>query len=539
VSAPLTFLERSWRSGRQAAGDHLVEAARQNTNRRTIPSLAKDTHRSITPTGRRNLMTLGRWLYSNYDALRAGIRDMAKHASRNIQVDVASMDLEWDKDAEAWLNENEEFADYRGTPYNMRQWRRQLCLSVIRDGAQFTYLTSSTGGMPWIQPVSDHKIGSAMSSEVKFGPWAGLTIIDGVICDPSGRPQAYRYVPDGDAFAPAESAGGKIELNRFGEPLTYTATAKDGAVAYVDISRRAMIPSFLPDYCDQVRGYSLLGASLFDWQDIKERRSLELVAQKLGASVGIIEHNEEGGAMDAAQKMVASVAAGNAASATADYEVKQVGGVDYRYFKTNGGGLDTLKFDRPTANQQAFEHAVKRDTFSGLGWSYYLSDPKGINGGALRMLIDNANATLDEMMALVLVPAQRRVDNYRLSAAITLGIISPPPAGGYKLHYLCGKRMTADAKYDAQVSQMEIDQGTGTRKKYAAQRNTDWERNITQLGLEFETVVKEAKRIQQIAPELTLDSIIPRILASMRPNPRPLGDEGGDGGDDGSFTDEE
>jgi capsid protein len=526
MAEPLTFLEKSWQGGRRSGGDRLVEASRQNSNRRFIPDLATDTHKAVSAYSRRQLLTLGKWLFSNYDAIRGPLRKMATHASRNVAVDVQSADQEWDNRVEQWLTDNEDFCDYRGQPHTLRQWRRQLILSIFREGDAFTFLTKSPYGNAWIQPVMSHRI-RCFSSEtvVDHGPWNGNQIVDGIILDKFGRPVAYRYVP-GDGYGVTPGTGGVVEKNELDESITYTVLAKDGSVAYVDISRRAMIPSFLPDYGDQIRGFSLLGASLFEWQDLKERRSLELSAQKLGASIGLIEHNEDG-TEDLAMKMARDaeqVAAGGEAFSTVD--TRSIGGVEHRYYKAGqGGGLETLKFDRPSANVQEHEKMVKRDALNGIGWSYDLTDPTGVSGGALRWCIEECNATIEELLCLVLVPAQRRVDNYRVENAIQLGAIPKPPKGGYRLNYQPGKKLTADAKYDAQVAQLAIEMGTGTRKQFAAQAGNTVERNIEQLGREYENALTLAEQIQKRHPDQTIDSIVTRILAGLNPSIRPQFDE--------------
>ena len=90
-------------------------------------------------------------------------------------------------------------------------------------------------------------------------------MIDGVILDDYSRAIAYRV--DGEGNGESQ-----------------------------DIAARNLFPAFCPLVTGQVRGFSLLASSVFDWQDMAEWRRFEMLAQKVFSTRTLIETNETGDA---------------------------------------------------------------------------------------------------------------------------------------------------------------------------------------------------------------------------------------------------
>ena len=269
---PITFLEKKWAG---AAANNLVVSATQTPDRKNVQMLDRDTHRTITPYGRRTLMTLGRWLYWNSSTVRGTINDMADLAVQSYIPQFEGTDQAWGTQVENWLFEHDKICDVRGWPFNMSSYRKNLVRGVLIDGDVATMLTRNADGYPLIQVFPAHRIGSRSGLNfVQGGTYDGARMIDGVILDTIGRPMAYRVQNDG------------VNDNEF-----------------VDVPARDMFLSYLVETPDQVRGISSLGASCFDWQDIADARRFELIAQKLASSVGLIETNETGTA-DRTKKML-------------------------------------------------------------------------------------------------------------------------------------------------------------------------------------------------------------------------------------------
>lgn len=478
ATLPLTFLEKKWATGAGSGRNILIQSSVQTDQRKTREMLDRDTHRSITPYGRRTLLTLGRWLYWNSSAVRGTINEMADLAVSSFIPQFEGVDQEWGKMVEGWLYEHDKICDVRGWPYNMATWRKNLVRGIMVDGDMATMLTQTEGGYPMIQVFPSHRIGSNITETVvQGGPWDGARIIDGVIVDGQGRPMAYRVYNEGE-----------IRIGTTGE--------------YTDVPARDIFLSYLVETPDQIRGISILGASCFDWSDLKESRSFELVAQKLASSIGLIEHNETGEA-DKAKKLLG----GNRAFDTTDTkkqtttETENVDGVSIRYFRAGSNSkLESFAADRPTANQQAFRDDVIREALHGLGWSFdYSYNPTKIGGASMRVVVDRINRKLQCLRDDVVAPAQTRVDSYRIAKVMSnpqrtdkLELI-PYNEDWFRWSYQGPARLTADAKYQSSVDLEERRAGVKTLQKSTAERGDYWRDVREQNSVEVDDLLQRAK----------------------------------------------
>ena len=500
ASLPLTFLEKKWASG--YGSNNLVTAATQTTDRKQVPMLDKDTHRSITPYGRRTLMTLGRWLYWNVSAVRGTIREMVNLTAQKWTPQFEGADQEWGKQVEDWLYEHDKICDVRGSPFNMAAYRRNLLRGVLLDGDVGTVLVKTPTGYPMIQVIPAHRISSGLAdSTVKGGIYDGARIIDGCIVDDSGRVIAYRV---------------------WGENGEVSGT-------YTDVPARDMFLSFRIESPDQIRGISDLGASCFDWQDISDARRFELIAQKLVASIGIIETNETGEA-DKAQKILSR-------STTANFDTtnrtnvsttasETVDGVSIRYHRANSGSkIEAFRGDRQTPNQQAFRDDVIREALHGMGWSFDFSyNPTKIGGAPMRVVVDRINRQIETMREEIVDPAQLRINGFRIASVMDNPqrtdkqiVLFPFNEEWYKWNSQGQARVTADAKYQSSVDLEERWAGVKTLAKSTAERGEYWRDVRAQNEIEADDLLGRATAIAKkhgIAVELAIS-----LLEKMDANP--------------------
>jgi capsid protein len=391
-------------------------------------------------------VTIGRWLYHNSPELRGAVREMADLAASSYIPQFYGSDKVWGNKAEEWLYEHDKICDVRGWPYNMATYRRNLVLAVLRDCDLGTLLTETPEGYPLIQPLGAHRIGSGSGSErVAGGEFDGANIYDGVITDDYGRTIGYRICD------PATGAPDR------------------------DISANDMFLSFLPEYVDQGRGISELAAAFFDFQDTRESRTFNLLAGKIAASIALVEKNETGEA-DSAKAIVSGGEYDADDNTKSTIHQETVDGGMIRYFKAGtGSSIESFSYDRPGANSQEFEDRVIRAAFAGMGWSYDFSlNPTKAGGAQMRIVIDKINRRLKSIQDLVLLPAMRRIDGWRISKAIKLGLLAPSKEW-YMWDYQGPSRLTADAKYESDVDLQELGAGVGTLASAAARRGTYWE----------------------------------------------------------------
>lgn len=481
ATPPLTYLESKWKAG-YSNSNHLVVAATQTTDRKTVALLDKDTHRTITPLGRRTLMTLGRWLYRNCSAVRGCINEMVELSVESYIPQFEGEDQEWGDMVEQWMREHDKICDVRGWPFDMAAYRRNVVRGTLIDGDVFTLLTQTTNGFPQIQVLPAHRIGCQTGvTTVVGGIYDGARIIDGVILDDQARAIAYRVMGENGEWSSE----------------------------FQDISARDLFPAFTIETPDQIRGLSALGASCFDWQDVRDARAFELIAQKLSASIGLIETNETGEA-DKSKKLLSRTSTnfGTPAAGTptplSTTASETIDGVSIRYHRAGSGAkLEAYKADRPTANQQSFRDDVIREALNGIGWSFdYSYNPTKIGGASMRVVVDRLNRKLDSIRNDVVRKCQVRVDGYRIAKVMDNPertdkkmVLFPFNPEWWKWSYQGPAVLTADAKYNSDVDMQERKAGMKSLARAARERNSYWRDLRKQIETEADDLLSRAKNL--------------------------------------------
>jgi hypothetical protein len=448
--------EKSFYSGRNA----LIKSATHYNDRQQIPELNYDSARNISKQGLAKLRSVGRYMFSNFGPVRGGLFEQAELSVSTFIPQFVGEDSEFGKRAEDFLREWEKIMDLRGWPYDGEAYRRNLIIQSRVDGDIFTLLTEGEGGYPQIQVIPAHRIGSQGTSRiVESGPWKDYQIIHGAITNDYGRVVAWRVYPTGD----------------------YTGTD------YVEISSANLFPSYFIEFSDQFRGISSLAAAAFDWQDVYERRAFEMLAQKNASSISLVEKNEMGSADDGSPYLSIPEDGLTSGDATG-LAIEKMDGGTIRYLK-NGNSLESLKFERPTADQQNFEASIIRGAFRAMEWDMDFSlDTSRVGGASLRLVVEKCNRTIEKNQALV-EKALRRVHGYAIAKAIKLGLL-PESQDWWRWEYQGPARVTADAKYDDDIARERIKLGGLTYRDWYNMRGMWWEDEVLQR-------IKEQKFIEE------------------------------------------
>jgi len=524
--APYKFIEK--RSSQGYVNNRLVKAATQNTDREQIAPLDNDVHKNVSWLGRRTLMTLGRWVYANIPIVKGALHEKAEYASSHYLAQYTGTTKAWGDLAEEFLYEHGKSCDIAGAPYNFRTYRRNLIIAVHRDGDCGTLLTRREDGYPQLQVIPAHRIASQpYELTVVGGPYDGANIIDGVICNDYGAALAYRILT--------------------GNPFDYTT--------HQDISARDMFLTFVPTFAGQVRGFSTLGAAMFDWQDVGEWRNTELISQKINSAISLVEENEEGEPAPGSDFIVDS-SGGTAQPGTPTglvYEKFDKGLV--RYFKSKtGSGLKAHISDRPTANQGEFEARIIRANFAGMEWSVDFSlDPTKVGGAPMRVVVDKINRSITSDQDLILDGACRRYYSYvlarvmgappersaglrpaaapnaaeplrvtdpRSDASAPLGLLPFDPEW-HKWEFQGPAKLTADAKYNSDVDAQEVRIGVKSRTKAVAERGESLEdvRNVREQ--ELDDLLTRAQRLAT-KHDLPIDVVLARFEQDQLGGQTPL-----------------
>lgn len=466
AAKPAKFVKRGSLYVPSSSG--FTKAAVQSEQRKTIRDYAVDAASLLTPYDRKRVMSIGRYLFNNNSVVRGCINEMASLASAVVIPQFEGQDREWGKLAEDYLYESGKFLDLRGWPYDENSFNRILVLSVIRDGDQFVLLTEDGFGEPKIQVIPAHRIGTRdFNHEIKEGEFAGYRIQDGVILDEYGRAVGYRVLGD---------------------------EAKDDR----DYSSNDLFPAFDPEYADQVRGFSALGSSVIDWQDLAETRRFELMAQKLIASIAVVESNEEG------EAQMASLAGGGVAISDATdednvpvYGQEMLGG-EIRHFRAGSGSkIEIPTGDRPTLNQREFADAVAREALHGIGWSWDFGlNPTKMSGGPARIIVSKVNKKLRHLRDKILTPVRRRVDGWRIAKAIKNGRL-PASNDWFRWGYQFDAELTADEKYSSDVAMQEFRAGFVSKRDVMAKRGLYYDDVMATKQAEVEDLLVRADEISR------------------------------------------
>lgn len=470
------------------ANNSLIEAATQNSDRKSAPQLDYDLHRTITNQGRRTLMTLGRYIFWRFPALQGAILEQANVAVSTYIPQFSGKDKEWGKQAEQALADWHGIMDVAGWPYDYDSYLQQLVIAPIVEGENFTLLCETTDGYPMIQVIPAHRVGAkgsaATTAKVRYEkknlfiddklvddrrPYAAKTtiafearVIDGVIVDDYGRPIAYRVYSDN--FSSGD---------------------------FQDIPARNMFPAFCPMTTGQVRGFSLLASSVFDWQDMHEWRRFEMIAQKIFSTQTLLETNETGDA-DTAKALISQAATFDDDGAKTALDVQRFDAGTVRYLRANTGSkVEPFQYDRPGGASQNFMAETLRNAFKGTEWDVFFSlDPQKVGGAPMRVIVEKINLVAAKRRKLVR-KCCRRIDGYAIAKLMQLGVL-PFNAEWYMWEYQGPGDITADKKYDSQVDLEEIGANIQTRRDAIARRGGDHGEVREQVKLEADEFLTDA-----------------------------------------------
>lgn len=443
-----------------AQTNNLYPAATPNTDRRSVPSLDYDGYNLVTPTGRKNLLTSGRRLMASNSVVRGAVNDMVRLSASNYRLHFFTSDDDWNKAAEDLILGHDMICDSRGPGYSMRTITEFLAKGPTVDGdvGVIKYFTPS--GYPMFQVVPSHRINSPSgigSGEMVGGRYAGMRYIDGVVVNEYLRPMAY--------------------LVQMGSDNSYSAEVV--AIPAVD-----MFINYVPEYPDQVRGFSQLGASIFDWQDVQDTRRFDLIGRKARASRAMIIHNETGEADETQRMLDGSRDITDNQLVSMSKETLEGGTIEY-YKASIGAKIESIPDDRPSTNGMEFDRTITRDALAGIGWSYdFAIDPTKAGGAQMRVVIEKVNRTIAHIQRTLIEPARRLMDNWRINVFMQRGDL-PFNDEWMKYRYQVPAKLTADAKYQSQVDITEYAAGFTTHERIAANRSSNWEDDQDQKAREI------------------------------------------------------
>jgi hypothetical protein len=468
----------------------LIQAATQTTDRKEVPMLDADVHRTINSFGRRVLMTLGRHIFWNFPAMHGAIKEQADLSVSSYIPQYTGRNKTWGDLAEEWLFNWHQIMDLAGPPFDYDSFVRGKVIDPLVDGENYTLLTETTDAYPMIQVIPAHRVGgyySKPTAEVRFS--GTQMIIDGVVVE-TNRP----YPADGEISFTAQIIDGVI-VDQYGRALAYRLNDDStNGQEYRDVSARSLFPTFCPNVVGQVRGFSGLASSVFSMQDIKEWNEFEMLAQKAFSTQTLIETNETG-EVDTAKAILSGAAEFDENNKKTAMDMQKLDGGAIRYFRAGTGSkIQAFDYDRPGAQSQRFVTERLRDAFKGTQWDFLFSlDPQAVGGAPMRAIIFKINARIREMQKPV-GKACKRVDGFAIAKAMQRGEL-PWDDDWYMWEYQGPGEVTADKKYDSDVALQEVSQGYSTRKIECARRGLYIEEVDAQREAEADSDLERAGRL--------------------------------------------
>jgi hypothetical protein len=508
ASAPYRIIDKRASAG-YSSTNKLIEAATQTSDRQTAPVLDYDVHRTISNYGRRILLNIGRMLFWKFPSLQASIIEQANLAVSSFIPQFTGKNIEWGAQAKGLLNGWHKIMDIAGWPYDYDSYLQFLVISPLVEGEIYTLLTETPDGYPLIQTVGSHRVGSRLSAAVtvKVRFYQDKLWIDGVLIDDS-RP----YLAEDPIEFDAKLIDGVI-VDDFSRPIAYRVY-EDNFVSssFQDLPARNFFPAFIPMVSGQVRGFSGLASSAFNWEDIDEWKKFEMLAHKVFSSKTVMEYNETGEA-DTAKQLIQTAATFDATTnLKTALDVQKLDGGTYHYLKAKSGSkLEAFDYNRPGADSQNFMNSALRDAFRGTEWDVFFSlDPQKVGGAPMRVIVEKINAVLDKRRKLV-KKCCLRVDGYALSKFMKMGLL-PWNDEWFMWDYQGPGEVTADKKYDSDVALQEMGQGISTRKLECARRGLHLEDVDAQRLAEARS---DLMRAQELATEFKIT--IQEALVVLRP----------------------
>jgi hypothetical protein len=450
ATKPYKFYDRRG-TNHGAGSNRLIPAATPNYDRQQVPSLQFDTHRKITSLGIAKLRDISEYLFWKYPVVQGALLEQVDLSVSSFVPQFVGEDQKWGDKATEFLSDNDDMFDVRGWPYDRESYLRNLILYTRIAGAQWTLLTESKGGFPMVQVIPAHRIGGLMENGTVA---AGDPFQPPVITGEDGKPT--RYSGAANPWANYRIVAGAI-VNEEGTSVAYRLY-DDPAVTFRDYSAQELFPAFFPMTPDQVVGIPAMAVCAWDFQDIGETRDFEKLAQKAAARITLIETNEGGEAPPGAD-LIAPGASGSSSPSTSSMYAERMEGGLYQYLKANtGSSISTLVANRPTENQQSYEDRLLRGCFYAIEWSSDFTLNPGTAGGAKqRVIVEKINRTCKKNQALA-AKVMRRIDGYRISKAVKLGIL-PPNKDWWRWEYQGPAEVTADRKYESEIDLEENHRG--------------------------------------------------------------------------------
>lgn len=430
-------------TGKPLAGNLYVNPRSNPKLFRPRPNLARTTPKNVTAYDRSQLVEMSRLLRSQVDPLNTAIEQKNSWAFDDAwNAHFNGADTAWGEIAEAWLRDVwYPLCNIRGRYFHFNRSMKLSGKAWDTDGDDLMILTETATGFPQVAYFPATRVGSGPDGKnrngetVKGGAFDGANIVDGIITDRNWRMLGVRI------------------LNEDGEG------SSDFSSYNVDLA-------FEPDWSDQGRGIPRVAVSLLRWMNLQDIDEFLQRGMKRASAVGLVAKTANGQAPVAnivTSEEDSPVTDGTSGVTKVHYEAIEGGELYYLDAGANET-LESLKFENPHPNAEAFIARLERGALAAVGWNYELLNIGSTGRAPTRMLADLANQSIWSRQDTGEIRAYRAV-SYAIAKAMKRGDIPRNPILGdaYMWEFGMPKPLSVDQGNDEAADRENLKLGTSSK----------------------------------------------------------------------------
>ena len=431
-----------------------------------------DLSAALNESDRTEILELSRQLFSQLPILSHAIRQKNEYAFGDAWIpQYRGTNEKWGKPAEDWIHNV--WLPQCSHAGGCNDWQSDLFLSGVSwdvDGDDVGLFVIGEDGFPRIAYRSAHQIGSGTSGdEVKGGPLDGGRICNGIITDRNGRFIGIRLL------------------------RSSRQRKESGDKQWDDIPANQCDLQFEPIWRAQQRGIPRPAVGLMDGLDIQDIKTFLKRGVKLDSSIGLMHFNENGEAMPNSDELDEPDGDSSSYNPT-DIKVEKKFGGEIIYMRAGiGERLEALKSDRPSSNAMEFYNGLEAGLLLAVGWFRELIDPSKVGGASVRLIQDQARASVRARQKTAKRRAYRSLYFALAQAQQTRRIPrNDDPYDWMQWDFGMPACLTVDAGYDEQADRENLVMGTTTFDAIAQKKGQWWQDTREQRAKENQDLIDRA-----------------------------------------------
>lgn len=500
----------SWIAGKElAAIQARYDAAYWSATRSWIPASIQGAREDINTMSRQEILRRVRYFEKNSNVMKKALSILSVNVvGTGITPTPATGDDSWNKAALEWWTKWGLVADLTGTA-TISEMQDIAYRAQNVDGDHGIELTLSDSGRPALNLIESHRITTA-GLDVRQLEAQGFHVVDGVLIDARGRPQAYTVASD---FDPAKVS--VIPASSF--VLFYT-------------KRRA----------GQYRGMSLFDGAILDLHDLDDLQRFEMLAAKDAASTSKVVKTPAGAATVGGEGIGRSLTTQPVVQSgdPQEYYRKAFGG-ETRYMLP-GDSYEQFKSERPSAATTGFWDKLENKFVQGSGLSYAaLCDYRGNWGGATLRAAVTSDNRLFSLRTTEQARRWQRVWEYAIGWAIEHGELPANPDFAC-VRWHPPRRTTVDIGNESAATINELRTGLRTFEATYGEAGDDWRERLEQRAIEEAYIDELAEKYD--VPAVRISSFAQErmtAVAPAEPGAAPAASAAGAAGNDSAAANEE